>query len=429
MKKIFTTLLSISFISVMAQVPAPAPDQKEKITIEGATIHIGNGQVIENGHIVFEKGRIIAVGSGKSADRTGKIIAADGSHVYPGIIMPNSTLGLTEIGALRPTHDYAETGLYNANSRAIIAYNAESELTPTLRTNGVLIAQISPLGGYVSGTSSLVQLDAWNWEDAAIKKDEGLAVTWPNMYQRSGWWAEPGGVKKADKRDETIRDIKKFYEEAKSYNETVGTKELNLQYRAMRGLFSGDLALYLRVNGAQEIIESVGYFKELGIKRIVVVGGKDAWLAADFLKTHNVPVILQVIHDLPSNQDDNYDLVYKTPFLLKQAGIEFCLAIEGEQELMRARNLPFLAGTAVSYGLEKEEALKTITLSAAKILAIDKDFGSLEKGKSATLFISKGDALDMMTNDLTHAFINGREISLDGKQKRLYEKYMEKYGK
>ena len=113
-------------------------------------------------------------------------------HIYPGFIVPNTTLGITEIDAVRASNDYEETGSINPNTRSLIAYNAESKITRTVRSNGVLIAQVTPRGGLISGQSSIMHLDGWGWEDAVLRSDDGIHLNWPSSFYKTGWWAEPG---------------------------------------------------------------------------------------------------------------------------------------------------------------------------------------------------------------------------------------------
>lgn len=178
-----------------AQIPTPALPQSQPIVLRGGTAHIGNGQVIENSIIRFENGKITFVGTSGEfiPDDNTKIIDAAGKHIYPGLIAANTTIGLSEIEAVRATLDFNETGELNPNVRSIIAYNTDSKIIPTIRSNGVLLAQITPRGGRISGTSSIVELDAWNWEDAAYKTDIGIHLNWPSKFSQTGWWAEPGG--------------------------------------------------------------------------------------------------------------------------------------------------------------------------------------------------------------------------------------------
>ena len=141
----------------------------------------------------------------------------------------------------------------------------------------------------------------------------------------------------------------------------------------------------------------------------------------------NIPVLIDRSHRLPSSGDEDIHLPYKTAKNLIDKGVVVGIGIEGQMERMNSRNLPFYAGTYAAYGIDKEEALKLITSNTAKILGIDDKVGSLEVGKDATLFISEGDALDMRTNILTDAFIQGRKISLESHQTKLWKRYSNKY--
>jgi len=422
-------LITLSFgLSVNAQ-QTPAPAQSETITIVGATAHIGNGEVIKNSVIVFEDGKIISISESSTSKDTyqGKVIQATGKHVYPGFIAPNTTLGLVEIDAVRPTRDQDELGDMIPNVRSIIAYNAESKVVESLRPNGVLLAQITPRGGTISGTSSIVQLDAWNWEDAAVKTDDGIQLHWPSSYKRGRWWlGEPRGYKPNKEYQKDIDEIKSFISNSKAYGKATSEK-INESFKAMQGLFNGSQKIYVHANGEKEIIDAVTNLQESGINNIVIVGAYEAYKITSFLKQNNISVLIQRVHTTPNRDDDDYDLTYKMAKILVDNDVLVALQTSGQMEGMNTRNLPFYAGQLVGQGMEKEIALQLITLNSAKILGIDTDYGSLEEGKSATLFISEGDALDMRTNILTHAFIDGREISLETHQTELWKRYSEKY--
>ncbi len=423
------TLLTLSFSVLVNAQQTPAPIQKEIITIVGATAHIGNGTVIDKSVIVFEDGKLTLVADAtktKIAYR-GNIINAEGKHVYPGFIAPNTTLGLVEIDAVRPTSDKDELGDMIPNVRSIIAYNAESKVVESLRPNGVLLAQITPRGGTISGTSSIVQLDAWNWEDAAVKIDDGILLHWPNSYKRGRWWlGEPRGYKPNEKYPEKIDEIKDFIANSKAYGNS-SPKNTNEAFKAMQGLFNGSQKMYVYANGEKEIIDAITTLKESGITHMVLVGGYEAYKITDFLKKHQIPVFIQRVHTKPNRDDEDYDLTYKLANMLVNDGVLVALQSSGQMEGMNTRNLPFYAGQLVGQGMDKEMALQLITNNPAKILGIDDQYGTLEVGKSATLFISEGDALDMRTNILTHAFIDGREISLETHQTELWKRYMNKY--
>lgn len=427
MKNIFKILSVVLFTvsSTMSAQQTPASPQSESILIVGVTAHLGNGQVIENAAIGFDNGKITFVGNQSEADTNSysKIIDASGKHVYPGFIVSNTSNGILEIDAVRATKDTDEVGEMIPHIRTLIAYNAESKVTESLRPNGVLMGQITPRGGTISGTSSVVQFDAWNWEDAAIKVDDGIHVNWPSSVTSS---REEKGPKANKKYAEKVNDIKTFMLDAQAY--LSGNKSpKNIPLEAVEKLFNGEQQFYVHVNGQKEIIDVIHFCKEVGIKNLVIVHGTEAHKVADVLVANNIPVILDRAHRLPSHSDEDIFFPYKHAKLLMDKGVVVAIGIEGQMERMQARNLPFYAGTYAAYGLDKEEALKLITSNPAKILGIDDIVGTLEVGKDATLFISEGDALDMRTNILSHAFIQGRAISLESHQTELYDRYMNKY--
>ena len=427
MSKITCLLLSLFPLSLLSQVPIPASAQKQAILIMGATAHLGNGSVIQNSAIGFENGKLTLVADATviRIDRTkyGKIYDAAGKHVYPGFIAPDSRLGLVEIDAARPTLDFAEVGSMNPSTRSIIAYNTDSEVTPTVRSNGVLLAQVTPAGGTISGASSVVQLDAWNWEDATYRADDGIHLNWPAMRAFGGFESGNPEMKKNEQYDKDVQAIRRFFDEARAYAQANAPEVKNLKFEAMRGLWDKKQNLYVHTGAAKTIQEAVLFAEGYGL-RTVLVGASDAWLVADFLKTHDVPVILGRTQSLPSREDEDVDQPFKTPALLQEKGVLFAFSEAGA---WRQRNLAFQAGQAVGYGLSKEAAVSALTLNTAKILQIDSRCGSLEPGKDATLFISEGDALDMRSCIVTAAFIQGREIDLDNKQKQLKRRFEEKY--
>ncbi|MFI5137870.1 MAG: amidohydrolase family protein [Sphingobacteriales bacterium] len=409
---------------------SPAPAQSKPVVVTGGTIHVGNGQVINNGYVAFDKGKITAIGEGAAPNTAGAdVIDATGKQVYPGFICPITTLGLVEIeeGA-RGTVDESETGDLNPNARSIIAYNTDSKVIPTVRSNGILLAQPTPTGGVISGMSSVVQLDAWNWEDAAYKTDIGIHLTWPVARAQVRRRAAPTpGVPQetpAEKAQKEIDAINSLFSQAKAYAEIAKPEVKNIRLEAMKGLFDGSKKLFVNADGAKEIVQAVAFGKKFGLS-VVIVGGNESYMVTDVLKDSNVPVILKETQRLPDRDEDDVYLPYKLPKILQDAGVLYGLTGIG---FWRQRNLPFEAGEAVGYGLSKEQALSMITQNNAKILGIDKTTGTLEVGKDANLFVSAGDALDMITINVQTAFIQGRNISLDNLHKQLYRKFAAKYG-
>lgn len=377
---------------------------------------------------MFNNGKISFVGSAMmKIARQGKVINAKGKHIYPGFIAANASLGLVEIDAVKASDDQREIGTLNPHIRSLIAYNAESKVVESMRPNGVLMAQITPRGGIFSGTSSIVQLDAWNWEDAAVKVDDAIHMNWPGSFTSGRWWlGEDPALKPSKTYSKNIGKIETYIKDAKNY--LAGNRAIkNLPFEAMEGLFNGSQKLFIHSSGQREITDAITICENLGIKNIVLVHGQEAESVVDLLKKYNIPVVLDRPHRNPDNEDDAYDYTYTIAKTLTDKGILVSLGMEGQMERMNTRNLPFYAGTFAAHGLEKEVALQLITLNTAKILGIDATTGSLEVGKDATLFISDGDALDMRGNIISKAYIQGRAISLETHQTKLWKRYANKY--
>lgn len=436
MKRIICYIMLLGGITVNAQETVyPAPKQSQPIAIINATVHVGNGEVLNNTTIVMINGKITAVGTNVSVPANAQTINAQGKQVYPGLILSSSELGLVEIGAVRATSDVQEIGEMNPSVRAIAAYNTDSKVINTLRSNGILLASIVPEGGLLSGTSSVVQLDAWTYDDAAYKTDAGVHFNMPSMMPRPRFGGFGGGGGAAGPQQpqpdpvkeglERVDRIKSFFREAKAYNQEANHSETNLKFAAVKGLFDKSQKLYIHANTVKQMLVALDFVKEFGFD-VVIVGGSESWQIPDLLKQNNVSVILGQPHSLPTLADDDVAQPYKTPAMLQKAGVTF--AINDDDGQTRGRNLPFNAGTAATYGLTKEQALQAITLNAAKVLGIEKQTGSIEVGKDANIVISEGDILDMRTSQVTDAFIQGRKIDLNDKQKQLNEKYNRKYG-
>ncbi|RBL88276.1 amidohydrolase family protein [Chitinophaga flava] len=425
-KSIYLLALAIGAQTAYAQETiSPAGPQDKPVYLTNAVIHVGNGQVIENGTIAFAKGKITAVGASVPAAGDATVLDMKGQHVYPGIIAPETKLGLVEFESVRATIDAREVGEINPSIRSIISYNTDSKVINTLRSNGILLAQVTPEGGLISGTSSVVQLDAWNWEDAAYKTDNGVHFYMPRLVNIGSGRGFRGPQSKDPVKEgmEQIEKVRMFFREAKAYQQENKHTATNLRYEAMRKLFNREQKLFIHCELVREMLLAIDFAKEFNVD-VVIVGGADSWQIADLLKQNNIAVVLTQPHSLPLMQDDDIDQPYKTAAQLQKAGVLYCLSNEG---FWQQRNLGFEAGTASTFGLSREEALSAVTLNAAKILGIDKITGTLETGKDANIAVSAGDMLDMKSSIITRAYIQGREINLDNKQHQLYEKYQKKY--
>ena len=432
MKLFITTLVFlVATVTCMAQETVyPAKAQKAPFYIKDGQVHIGNGQVLDKATIEVVDGKITNIGASVTIPTGATVIDAAGKQVYPGLILSSANLGLVEVGSVRATVDAVEIGEYNPSVRSIAAYNTDSKVINTLKSNGILLANIVPGGAIISGSSSIVQLDAWNWEDAAYKMDNGIHYNFPALMARQGRYGDFGGMggrgeDPIKKGLEQLEKDKAFFKEAKAYSLNPSPKEINLKFEALKGLFSGKQKLFVHCDIVREMLLAMDFKKELGLD-VVIVGGSESYQVADLLKKNEIPVILSQLHNLPTLADDAVDQPFKTPAQLQKAGVLFALNDEDGQH--RGKNLPFNAGTSVAYGLTKEQALCAITLNAAKILGIADKTGSLEVGKDANIVISAGDILDMRSSKIVSAFIQGRNVDLTDKHKQLYERYKYKYG-
>jgi imidazolonepropionase-like amidohydrolase len=407
--------------------PVPAAKQTAPILIKGGTVHPGNGNAAFAADVLIENGKITRVQSGIAAPADALTVNATGKHVFPGLIAIGTNLGLSEVDAVRATRDFAETGSLNPNVRALVAYNTDSQILPTVRSNGVLLAQTCPGGGTVAGQSSVVVLDAWNWEDAAYKADDALYINWPQMRPFSFGEPDPKQQEEARKRTEqTLRDLDQLFDDARSYaaaKEAGSLRKTDLRLEALIPYIKREKPVFIQAWELNQIEAALKFTEEQNL-RMVLVGGYDAPKIIDRIKARGIAIVTDQMHNLPTRADDDIEAPYKLPKQLQDAGVLYAIAHDGN---WRVHNLPFQAGTAAAHGLTKEQALQALTLNAAKILGIDARTGSIEVGKDANLVISRGDILDMRTNAVEHAYIQGRSIDLGNKHKDLYKKYGTKY--
>ena len=425
---LLATLLVVP--AALASNEIPAPPQTRAIVLKGATIHPVSGPDLAGGTIVFDKGKITAIGAGAPAPADADVIDATGKHVYPGLISANTVLGLIEIGAVRATVDIAESGRINPNARSITSINPDSELLPVTRANGILTALAAPEGGLLSGQSTVVRLDGWTPEEMTVRSPVAMHVRWPDMRINR----EPRAAKSPDDQqkeiDKSIKTIRDAFGIARSYWQAKKTPppdfETDQRWEAMVPVFDGKLPVFVHANSVAQIEAALAFAKEAQLK-ITIVGGQDAWRMAQQLKQTDTPVIFALPTALPPRRDDPYDSQFANPARLHEAGVRFCIARAGrESEAPHERTLPYEASMATAFGLPREEALKAVTLYPAQILGVADQLGSLEVGKAATLIVTNGDPLDFPTN-VELAFIDGRKIDLSNRQTRLRDKYHEKY--
>ena len=404
-----------------------APPQSQPIIIANGAVHTISGNTLPNGYVVFENGRITAVGEGRAPTmRNARVIDVRGKDIYPGLIGAVTIMGLTEIGAVRATIDSAETGDITPEVRAAVAVNPDSTIIPVTRANGILTCGVMPRGGAIPGRAAVIRMDGWTWEDLAMEADAGLVINWPNMRPITAWWMRMTEEEQIKRAKERLEHIDEMFDAAEAYfaaRQADASLPSDIRFEAMRPAMNAQKPVFIRANELEQMQSAISWATRRGL-RPTIVGGRDAHKCTDMLLRHDVGVIISGTHRLPGRRDAAYDDPFTLPMRLEEAGVRWCMA--SGDETPHERSLPYQAGLAIAYGLSEDAAIRSITLSAAELLGVDDRIGSLEVGKAATLIVVDGHPLDVIS-EVELAFIDGREIDLENKQTTLNEKYREKY--
>jgi imidazolonepropionase-like amidohydrolase len=406
----------------------PGAPQARPVLLRGGDLHTVSRGVLPRTDLLFDGGKITAIGTGLAAPQNAEVVDVAGRRVYPGLIAPATTLGLIEIGAVRATSDTAEVGGITPEAAAHTAYNPDSEVLPTVRNHGITTTQVLPAGSLLRGRSFVTHLDGWTKEDAGVRQTYGLAVSWPAPPRRSPF----GGGQRRSREDlekerrESIARLERAFEDARAYLANRAADPpvpSDVRFEALRPVLEGQEPVFLEVDTYGGIREALAFAEKQEL-RVVLVGAADAWRMAAELGERGIPVILNGALGVPRRDDDAYDTAFRAPAVLHEAGVKFAIGDTGEW--WGVRNLALHGAQAVAFGLPPDAALRALTLSTAEILGIDAEQGSLDVGKSATLFVSEGDVLDSLTRKVTHEWIEGRKVDLDDRHKELYRKYRQK---
>jgi imidazolonepropionase-like amidohydrolase len=424
-------ILILATTTSRASEEIPAPPQSQPIVLKGGTIHPVSGSVIESGEILFEQGKIKAIGKNLTLPANTKSIDVSGKQLYPGLISSNSSLGLIEISSVRGSVDTTETGTINPNIRAEVSVNPDSELIPVTRTNGILTALTIPQiadNGLVAGTGAVIKLDGWTWEEMTLKAPVGMHLYWPELMINRDPRFPTSPEDQVEASEKSLRQLKETFALARAYQKARqvenASQALDLRLEAMLPVLEGKIPLFIHADEIKQIKSALDWTASEKLS-MVLVGGTDAWRVAKLLKARDIPVIVSPVLRLPLRRSDHYDEPYANPGLLAAAGVRFAISV-GENDTHLQRNLPYQAAMAAAFGLPREEALKSVTLYPAQILGVGDRLGSLEVGKDATLIVTTGDPLEIASK-VEMAFIQGRPIDLSNRQIRLYEKYKQKY--
>ena len=417
----------------------PPPPQRVPLLVINAVLHPVSGPAIEGGRMLVERGRIVALaGPGQplpAPSAPAQVLDLGGRHVYPGFVAANTSLGLAEVSSVPATVDLREVGPLNPNARALVAVNPDSELLPVARSNGVLAALAVPegaVGGGFSGTSALLQMDGWTWEDMAVQREVAVHLELPSMRLGGELLRGPMESFADELRRITAARLKlidEAFESAAAYGRARSADPAHptdLRWEALLPVLRGERPLFVQANELPQIRHALALAERHGFK-LVIVGGADAWRMASVLRERQVAVVIAGVHRLPLRRDEAYDAPYRLAARLAEAGVTYCIGrASGAFAAANERNLPYEAGTAVAHGLAPEEALKAITLYPAQILGVADRLGSLAPGRLGSFIVTDGDPLQTETRVL-RVFIQGREVETSNRQTRLADKYRQKY--
>lgn len=411
--------------------PEVSVAMKGKVALVGATVHTVTRGDVPNATLVFENGRILSVEANGPVPAGATRLDVSGRHVYPGFISANSMLGLIEVGTIVGADDTQEVGNVNPNLRGEVMFNPDSDLLPVARVNGITSALVVPGGGAIHGLSALMHLDGWTQEDMTVRRAVGLHVNWPNMSPARGWWIQQSDEEQNKARDAAVTAIRTAFEEARAYDKAraaegqagIPKHDVDVRWDAMRAVVRGEVPVFFHADNVAQLRSVLSFIDEQKLPRVVIVGGRDSWLLAGELKARDIAVIVGGTQTMPARRYDAYDAAFALPGKLAAAGVRYCIADQGGSfSAANVRNLPHHAGFAAAFGLPREEALKAVTLYPAQILGVGDQLGSIEPGKVADLQVTDGDPLETTTQCL-EVFINGRQVSMESRQSRLFRKY------
>lgn len=427
--------LRIVFLTLFAGFLCAKSVFAESILFTGAIVHTVSGETLSPGQLLMKDGKIAAIGTNLQAGGAKKT-DLKGLHLFPGLIAATSSLGLTEISAVRATQDTTEVGAYAPDVKSWLAVNPDSELLPVARANGITHFLAVPMGGIITGQSGLIAMRGWTSEEMAVQRPVALHLFWPGMSldttpkelmkDKSKWKSFED---QAEERQKKLKEIDDFFEDARAYAKAKqaandGEADFNKvpAWEAMLPFLRGEIPLMIHADELRQIKACVNWAVAHQYK-MILAGGRDAWRAVDLIAAKQIPVIYESTFDQPARDSDPYDVHFTAPALLQRAGVKVIFAPGlGGMTAAHARNLPYAAAQAVAFGLPEAEALKGLTLYPAQVLGVADRLGSLEAGKEATFFAADGNILDIRAS-VKRMWIAGEEVSLESRHTRLYEKY------
>lgn len=437
LRRVFYVLLFLGFFYFTS--PARAQAQSPTTyAITHAKIFTVSGSPIDDGTLVIKDGKIAAVGADAAVPADAKVIDAKGLQVYPGLFDPITQMGLREIGAVSATVDTTETGSWNPDVIAAEAILPSTEHIPVTRASGITeVLAVPASGGFDSGggqgilggQASAINMAGWTISDMLLKKSVAMVLNWPKIQTRTFDIAtftrkERPYSEAKQEYEKQVNELTDWLDKARHYAQAIGHGgpsdfERDVKLEALVPVVRGQLPVLVFADDDRDIRNAVEFCDKQKLK-MILAGGEEAYKVKDLLRSKDIPVILRPMLTEPPEEDDPYDVLLAQPSVLAAAGVRFAI---GSFDNSFARRLGQNAANAVAYGLPYDEALKAVTLYPAQILGLADQVGTLETGKIANVIVTNGDPLEL-TTDVKYLFIKGQLTSLDNKQLRLYDKYL-----
>lgn len=428
--RLSTAALALALVAPagLAAQQASTPRAPAAYAIRNATIVPVVGPRVTGGTIVLRNGRIEAVGANVTVPTDAQVIDGTGLFVYPGLIDSGTRLGLTEIGSVPGGEDTQELGEFNPHNDVLSAVNPSSEIIPTVRVNGVTTAITSARGGVIAGQAALIDLMGWTPQEMAVLPRAGMVIIFPRIRSGrrfGGEGSQQGAEAQADEVNRQTRALRTYLTNAKAYAEikarlaagAPGAQEVSLPMEAMVPVIRGESPVIFEVETAEQIRGALAIADSFRL-RVILRGARFAWRLADTLAARRIPVIVGPTVSSPGDSDP-YDAIYAYPGVLARAGVKIAFQTDNASD---SRNLAYNAALATAYGLDPDEALRSVTINAAQIWGVADRYGSLEVGKVANVIVTTGDPLDARTQ-MRHIFIRGQAVPFTDRHDRLYEQF------
>jgi imidazolonepropionase-like amidohydrolase len=420
----YTLILCLALAHTIAMAQMTEKGRTGTFALTNATIETVTNGTIQNGTLIIANGKIQDLGANVAIPAGAITIDCSGLTIYPGMIDGGTLLGLSEVGSVDRTQDYNEIGDVIPHMQALTAVNPNSALIPVTRVNGVTTVLTQPTGGLFPGTAALINLYGYT-PDQMYAGFKGILINFPSTGRRGGWDRRSDeDIKKASEK--ALKMLNDVWNKAVQYHkiDSATNGKGQAYYPEMEALLPavrGEMTLMINVNASKDILEALKWLEGKKVKA-VLCGVAEGWRVADKIAAANIPVITGPVLGMPTREYDRYDKPYANAGLMAKAGVKVAIRTNDTENV---RNLPYNAGFAATYGMGREAALKAITIVPAEIFGVADQLGSLEKGKTANLFVTTGDPFETKTQ-VKYLFISGWQVPLESRHTQLYDEFLER---